>query len=97
MAETTFLNEGGILVTNARFAANGQTHAISGVTSVRSTETRSNPSKTGPIIVIVIGVLLLGLYGLGVIPIGLGIWWLVSLKPSFEYTSGLSLHHYITM
>ena len=38
MSEQTFLNEGGIQVTNARFIAKGRTYAVNGITSVCSSE-----------------------------------------------------------
>ena len=38
MSEQTFLNEGGIHVTNARFIAKGRTYAVNGITSVCSYE-----------------------------------------------------------
>jgi hypothetical protein len=36
MAERTFLDEGGVTVTNARFVVPVQTYAMSGITSVKS-------------------------------------------------------------
>ena len=55
MEEKTFLSEGGITVTNARFIVPAQTYAMSGVTSVKSFE--ETPSRKGPILLILIGVL----------------------------------------
>ncbi|MCB0261419.1 MAG: hypothetical protein KDH97_14865 [Calditrichaeota bacterium] len=86
MAEQTFLNEGGITVTNSRFIAGGQTYAMSGVTSVKAT--KNIPSKKGPIILIVLG--LLGLMMpesaklFGLLLLGGGIAWLVLNKPTFS-------------
>jgi len=57
MEEKTFLSDGGVTVTNARFIVPSQTYAMSGITSVKSFE--EQPSRKGPIILIVIGVLAL--------------------------------------
>jgi len=56
--EQTFLNEGGVTVTNSRFVVPGQTYAMSGVTSVMAAT--HNPSRKGPIILIALG--LIGLF-----------------------------------
>ena len=53
MEERNFFNEGGVSVTNARFIAQGQTYAMSGVTSVKTF--RKDPSRVGPIILGVVG------------------------------------------
>ncbi|MDO8971871.1 MAG: DUF6232 family protein, partial [Saprospiraceae bacterium] len=55
MEEKTFLSEGGVTVTNARFIVPAQTYAMSGITSVKSFE--ETPSRKGAIILVVIGVL----------------------------------------
>jgi hypothetical protein len=57
MAETVFLNENNVQVTNARFIVTGQTYAMNGVTSVKSV--RENPSRTLPIILGILGLLTL--------------------------------------
>ena len=83
MAEQTFLNEGGITVTNARFVTTGQTYAMSGVTAVSSW--KYPPSRKGPIIVMAIGLLFLlfafmggsfsgGIFAALIIAAG-GFWW----------------------
>jgi hypothetical protein len=51
--ETILLDEGGIKVTNARFITQGQTYAMSGVTSVKSSAFQ--PSRLGPILLILFG------------------------------------------
>jgi hypothetical protein len=109
MAEQTFFNEGGVLVTNARFVSQGQTHAISGITSVKRVKTE--PSKKGPVILIVIAILaILGAIGSGgaskdvgtvifmvLLLIG-GIAWFLALKPTFyvvlSSASGEQKAHY---
>ena len=80
MAEQTFLNEGGVTVTNTRFIVPAQTYAMSGITSVKSL--RRDPKRMGPIILIVLGLLMmLGggswiLFGLLFIAGGVA-WWIV--------------------
>ena len=86
MEEKSFFNEGGVSVTNARFIANGQTHAMSGVTSVESF--RQDPSRKGPIILGIIGVLALTgggtitVVGLLLIAGAVALWFLQ--KPAFS-------------
>ena len=86
MEERTFLSEGGVSVTNARFMTPGQTYAMSGVTSVKSA--RSDPSRKPPIIMGIIGVLALAggggitVVGLLLIAGALAMWFLQ--KPEFH-------------
>lgn len=47
MEEKTFLAEEGVTVTSARFIVPSQTYAMSGITSVKTSE--DTPSKGGPI------------------------------------------------
>lgn len=89
MSEQTFLNEGGITVTNSRFIANGQTYAMSGITSVKSF--KHPTSIKGPIILFAIGFLIFigGQGSAGSILTGLlffasAIAWLVLNKPLFS-------------
>jgi hypothetical protein len=53
--EQTFLNEAGVIVTQARFMVSGQTYAMNGVTSVASL--KEIPSRKGPIICLVLGLI----------------------------------------
>jgi hypothetical protein len=84
MAEQNFLNEGGIIVTNARFVVSGQTYAMSGVTSLKSL--RREPSRKGPLVFWGLGILLLfapnGIVG-GLICIAIGAAWWAIVKPEF--------------
>lgn len=57
MEETEFFRNGNVLITNARFIVGSSTYAMTGVTSVKKTSV--TPSRTGAIIMFVIGVLLL--------------------------------------
>lgn len=50
--ERTFFNEGGCLVTNARFTTGGQTYAMANVTSVKAVP----GSITGALLLIAIGI-----------------------------------------
>lgn len=86
MAEQNFFNEAGITVTNARFIAGGQTHAMSGITAVKSF--KHTPSKKGPIILIILGLLFLLAPDeakiIGLLLLAGGITWLVLKKPTFS-------------
>ena len=57
MEEKSFFNDGGVSVSNSRFIAQGQTYAMSGVTSVKSS--RQDPSRKAPIIMGIVGLLAL--------------------------------------
>ncbi len=48
MEEKIFLNEGGVIVTSARFVVPSQTYAMSGVTSVKSYEEKSHLQQRPP-------------------------------------------------
>ena len=84
MAEETFLNEGGVQVTNARFVVPGQTYALSGVTSVSIHEKK--PKRIGPIFLFIIGFFCLmggfsgssGAFVAALVFIGLGVLWWIS-------------------
>ena len=86
MEEKSFFNEGDVSVSNARFIAQGQTYAMSGVTSVKSF--RQDPSRKGPIIMGIIGVLALAgggtvtIVGLALIAGAVAMWFLQ--KPEFS-------------
>lgn len=54
MAETVFLSENNIQVTNSRFIVNGQTYAMSNVTSVKNQ--REEPSILLPFVFLVFGI-----------------------------------------
>lgn len=75
MDEKIFLNQENVSVSNSRFIVNGQTYAMSNVTSVKSGVTE--PQRGGSILLIIFGLLcLLGngwVFGLGCILIVLGI------------------------
>lgn len=87
--ERTFLSDGGVTVTQARFMVPGQTYAMSGVTSVKSLV--ESPSRKGPLAVMAFGILVLlsgaqsgaggVLLGMAIAGIG-GLWWYLQ-KPKY--------------
>ncbi|MGB5158067.1 MAG: DUF6232 family protein [Desulfobacterales bacterium] len=84
--EQIFLNENGVSVSNSRMMYEGQTHAMSGITSVKSFENK--PSRKGPIILIVIGILALAggkntIIG-ALIFLGGGIAWWIAQKAEYS-------------
>ena len=82
--EVFFLNEDGVQVTNTRFILPKQTFAMSGITSVQSGEEK--PSKTGPIILIIIGLIFLFNDAViaGLVIIGLGGLMMYMLKTNYH-------------
>jgi len=84
-SERTFFSDAGITITQARIVVPGQTYAMSGVTSVATY--RKDPSRTGPIVLGILGVLsLIGgaktILG-ALIFLGLAVAWWMALKPTF--------------
>lgn len=89
MTETVFFDENNVKVTNARFIANNQTYAMSGVTSVRST--MAPAEVKGYLIGIGIGLIMLfALEGaaklFGVVVAGVAIWLMISAKSTHWVT-----------
>ncbi len=86
MAENTFLDEGGVTVTNARFIVPAQTYAMSGITSVKSL--KHTPSIKGPVILCFIGLLSMAGSKEAIIPalifIAAGIAWFILNKPKYS-------------
>ena len=91
MEETEFFKDGGVTVTNARFIAGNQTYAMSGITSVKSL--RQDPSRTGPIILGILGLLAIigggdamfgGVRGAGVIALAASALFLLVQKTEFS-------------
>lgn len=85
--ETSFLDTAGLSVTNSRFVVNGQTYAMSNVTSVKQGVTPA--SKVGPIIMIVLGLLMTvagetGPLVTGLLMIGAGVAWWIKAKPTYS-------------
>jgi hypothetical protein len=89
MTETVFFDENNVKVTNARFISNGQTYAMSGVTSVRST--MAPAEIKGYLIAIGIGLIMLfALDGaaklLGIVVAGVAVWLLMNAKSTHWVT-----------
>ena len=61
VVETTVYNEDNVLVTTSRLVINGQTYAMSGITSVQFL--KESPSKKRPISLLAIGAII-GFFGL---------------------------------
>ena len=84
--EQVFLNESGISVSNSRVMSVGQTYAMSGITSAKTL--KKTPSRTAPIVLIVIGLLSLAagestiVFGLILLAGGIA-WWVMS-KPDYS-------------
>ncbi len=90
MEEKVFFEYEDVKVTNTRFIVDGQTFAMSNITSVKALEKK--PSRLGPLILIVAGVAM----SFQALPVGLmfaipgGIWWFLQ-KTTFHimlHTSG---------
>ena len=69
MDEQVFFDQDGVSVSNARFIVNGQTYAMSAVTSVK--QTVKEPSRVGVVIVAVVGLLICLIGNAAAIVIGL--------------------------
>ncbi|MHB8165501.1 MAG: DUF6232 family protein [Sulfuricella sp.] len=87
MDEKSFFNENGVGVSNVRFIAQGQTHAMSGVTSVKAF--RKNPPRKALIFMGIMGVIELGfgntfmtVLGLAIIAGAVAMW--LFTKPKFS-------------
>ena len=53
MEETTFFQNDGVRVTNARFVVDGQTFALSNITSVKTSQ--KSPGRLWPILLVIVG------------------------------------------
>lgn len=83
--EKTFFQDAGATVTNARFMTNGQTHAMSGITSVQ--EVTNEPMHGWPILLGAIGLVVCATnVAMGIaILIGAVFWW-YSQKATYTVT-----------
>src|SRR6266481_842 len=85
--ERTLLQDGNILVTNARFVVGGHTYAMNGVTSIAAFS--DMPSRKGPVILMGLGTLISLLNRnfitllMGCCLVALGIFWWKTIKPNF--------------
>ena len=76
MEEKTFLSEGGVTVTNARFIVPSQTYAVSGITSVKNSQ--DYPKRLYPIVCGLFGfIFLVSATGFGLFLLVIAaIWWI---------------------
>lgn len=83
MDETTFFEHEGVRVTNSRFIVDGQTFAMTNITSVKPLEQK--PNRVLPIILIVIGIIpaLNDAYG-GLVLTLIGVIWLAMQKTTYH-------------
>ena len=79
MRESLFYDNGGVRVTKTMFEVPGTQFPIRNIGAVKTRVL--NPDRRGPIICIVIGFFFIAAYGLGLLLMGLGIWWWMSQKP----------------
>lgn len=87
MSETTFFDQDGVTVTNARFVVQGTTYPIGAITSVRAQESKSYPLTALLLIVIGFGFMLGGdtrFALIGPIAIGLGVFWIVKKAKTYS-------------
>ncbi|MGK5078876.1 DUF6232 family protein [Janthinobacterium sp. HLX7-2] len=84
MEERTFFEQGNVKVTNARFVSDGQTYAMSNVTSVKPFE-KKPPRALGIILVLVgLGVMVGANTLLGLLVLGVGLAILFVIKPVYH-------------
>ena len=89
--EQVFLDDRGVSVSNSRMMYEGQTYAMSGITSVKSFEKK--PSRILPIILLIIGLGIMGngggaiIVGLLVVAGGIAAWVLMKADYSVLLTS----------
>lgn len=83
MEEKTFLTEGGVTVTNARFIVPSQIYAMSGITSVKNS--METPKRAYPIVCGIVGLILLASVPLvGIVLIAIAVIWWVGQKAQYH-------------
>jgi hypothetical protein len=96
MNSVPYYDRDGIRITKGIFELpEGKQYTIKNIDSVSIKQ--KNPNRQGPIICIVVGIFLIRVYGLGLLVIGLGIWWWISQKIIYWIllkTSGLDADAY---
>jgi hypothetical protein len=96
MDERTFLERDKIKVTSARFVVGAQTYAMASVNSVKIQRTDITQSNTFPGLMVIVGAIWLFVHMMlepaGVLGylwplalLGLGVWWISSIKKTFQY------------
>jgi hypothetical protein len=82
MNSVPYYDRDGIRITKGIFELpDGNQYSIKNINSVEIKQLK--PSRKNPLICIVVGVFLIAAYGLGLLVIGLGIWWWMSQKISY--------------
>lgn len=83
MEEKTFFEYDGVKITNARFVVDGQTFAMSNITSVSTAQ--DDPSRIGPILLILFGLLMCAGSPVVGVPVAvLGVFWWSQQKAKFH-------------
>ncbi len=83
MEEKTFFEYENVKVTNARFLVDGQTFAMSNITSVASAQ--DDPSRVGPILMMIVGFAICASnIFVGLVVAALGAWWLWKQKSTYH-------------
>ena len=81
MHSAPFYDKNGIRITKGIFELpDGAKYTIKNINSVNIKQLK--PNQNNPLICIVVGIILVPAYGLGLLLIGLGIWWWISQKIS---------------
>ena len=83
MEEKTFFEYDGVKVTSARFVVDGQTFAMSNVTSVKAIEEK--PSRIGGLLIALVGIgFMTQSLVLGIVVLGLALWYLSKQRSKFH-------------
>ena len=76
-----FFNNGSVVVTRNTFQVPGTQYPIRNIGAVKTQVIK--PDRKGPIICCIVGFFLIAAYGLGLLIIGLGIYWWISQKTKY--------------
>ena len=77
-----FFNNGSVVVTRNTFEVPGTQYPIRNIGAVKTQVVK--PDRKGPIICCIVGFFLIAAYGLGLLIIGLGIYWWISQKTEYR-------------
>jgi len=86
MSETVFFSEGNVSVSDSRFIVNGQTYAMSGITSVKPSITPAN--RIAPAVIALVGGALAyhGMWGWGIGLVVIGVAMFFTMKDTHAVT-----------
>ncbi|CAD5955003.1 DUF6232 family protein [Planktothrix agardhii 1029] len=76
-----FFNNGSVVVTRNTFQVPGTQYPIRNIGAVKTLTVK--PDRNWPIICFIVGFFLIAVYGLGLLIIGLGIYWWISQKTKY--------------